>query len=150
MYERILVPLDRSELAEAAVPFAALIPSREVRLLHVEPLAVTAMRERPALTRYDLSRMRHALTAHDHLGQVGEGFRRQGREVDVVVESGDPGDRIVRAAADADLVVMATRGLGAGGRLLFGSVADHVVRWWRRCRSAIRSCSPGRRPPSTS
>ena len=128
MYERILVPLDGSERAEAAVPFAALIPSQQVRLLHVEPLAVTALRDRAAVTRYDLSRLQRALTAHGYLGQVGEVFRRQGREVDIVVESGDPGDRIVRAGADADLVVMATRGHGAGGRLLFGSVADHVVR----------------------
>ena len=142
MYERILVPLDRSEGAEAAVPFAALIPSQEVRLLHVEPLAATALRDRAAVTRYDLSRLQRALTAHDHLGQVGEVFRRQGREVDIVIESGDPGDRIVRGAADADLVVMATRGHGAGWRLLFGSVADHVVRHAPAPTLLVRDVAP--------
>ena len=39
MYERILVPQDGSEVAEASVPFAELIPSRHVRLIQVEPIA---------------------------------------------------------------------------------------------------------------
>ncbi|HEU5430071.1 MAG TPA: hypothetical protein VFU81_00325, partial [Thermomicrobiales bacterium] len=37
MYDRIVVPLDGSELAETALPYAELIPSRDVRLLTVEP-----------------------------------------------------------------------------------------------------------------
>jgi hypothetical protein len=37
LYERILIPLDGSEVAEAALPFAARIPSRQVRLVYGEP-----------------------------------------------------------------------------------------------------------------
>ena len=36
MYERILVPLDGSETAEAALAYVALLPSERVRLLAVE------------------------------------------------------------------------------------------------------------------
>jgi hypothetical protein len=36
MFERILVPLDGSETAEAALAYVALLPSERVRLLAVE------------------------------------------------------------------------------------------------------------------
>ena len=36
MIERILIPLDGSEAAEAALAYAELLPSRRVRLLRVE------------------------------------------------------------------------------------------------------------------
>lgn len=44
--------------------------------------------------------------------------------------TGDAGDEILAAAtrAGANLIVMGTRGLGATGRLLFGSTAERVVR----------------------
>lgn len=115
MYDRILVPLDGSALAEAAIPFAELIPSRAVRLLRVEPDAARAGSERDS-------------AAGDDLARLARGLERQGREVELIVESGDPAARIVAAAAEADLVVMATRGKSGSERMLVGSVADHVAR----------------------
>ncbi|MFN7978771.1 MAG: universal stress protein [Vicinamibacterales bacterium] len=46
------------------------------------------------------------------------------------IVTGDPADEILKAAerAGAGLVVMGTRGLGAAGRLLFGSTAERVIR----------------------
>jgi nucleotide-binding universal stress UspA family protein len=44
-----------------------------------------------------------------------------------VVDSGEPGPAIVDSAAEADLIVMATRGDGATAALI-GSTADHVAR----------------------
>ena len=38
MIDRILVPLDGSEPAEAALAYVELLPSRLVRLLQIEPL----------------------------------------------------------------------------------------------------------------
>ena len=58
----------------------------------------------------------------------------QGRSIGVTVEflvwTGDPGPSIVSAAEaeSADLVVVGTHGRGTIGRLLLGSVSDHVVR----------------------
>lgn len=48
--------------------------------------------------------------------------------VDIV--TGAPGDEILAAAtrAGADLIVMGTRGLGAAGRMVFGSTAERVIR----------------------
>ena len=45
------------------------------------------------------------------------------------IESGSPGDEIVRVAADEgfDLIVMATHARSGWKRALLGSVADHVL-----------------------
>jgi nucleotide-binding universal stress UspA family protein len=60
---------------------------------------------------------------------VGRG-RAIGVTVSFLVWTGDPGESIVSAAEaeSADLVVVGTHGRGTIGRLLLGSVSDHVVR----------------------
>jgi nucleotide-binding universal stress UspA family protein len=67
----------------------------------------------------------------EHLArQLVERGRREGVPVSVLVWEGDPGDRIVEAAEaeDADVVLVGSHGRGAVGRLLLGSVSEHVVR----------------------
>ncbi len=56
--------------------------------------------------------------------------RAMGVAVSFLVWTGDPGESIVSAAEaeGADLVVVGTHGRGTIGRLLLGSVSDHVVR----------------------
>ena len=127
-YERILVPLDGSELAEGALRYADLIPASRLRLLVVEPVVLAAARRRDALEPLPPWGSWRFATPADYLEIVGAPLRRPGREVEVLVTPGDPGERIVAAVADADLIVMTTRGRGAGGRAIFGSVADHVTR----------------------
>jgi nucleotide-binding universal stress UspA family protein len=56
--------------------------------------------------------------------------RRQGIDVSFLVWTGEPGDQIV-AAAEAervDMIVVGSHGRGTVGRLLLGSVSEHVVR----------------------
>ena len=119
MYDRIVVPLDGSELAETALPFAELIPSRDVRLFAVEPAAGA---QPPAPERW------RGTTPADYLAAVAAPLERQGRSVECVVEAGAPAEQIVTAAGDADLIVMATRGLGQREGARVGSVADEVAR----------------------
>jgi nucleotide-binding universal stress UspA family protein len=56
--------------------------------------------------------------------------RAMGVTVSFLVWTGDPGESIVSAAEaeSVDLVVVGTHGRGRIGRLLLGSVSDHVVR----------------------
>jgi nucleotide-binding universal stress UspA family protein len=56
-------------------------------------------------------------------------FADAGIEVDVLEPFGDPAKTIERTAADGgyDTIVMGSRHLGAVGRLLQGSVSEHVV-----------------------
>ena len=114
MYRRILVPLDGSALAEAAIPYALRLPSERVRLIMVKP---TPNGERAAEG-----------TPSTALVLAAGALTTAGRSVETVVAHGDPAEEIVRAAAEVDLIVMTSRGLGAGGRLVFGSVADRVAR----------------------
>jgi nucleotide-binding universal stress UspA family protein len=68
--------------------------------------------------------------ARTRLEIVAEGLRAAGHAVLSEVVVGDPADRIVQTAAalDAFMIVMASHGRGAVGRLLRGSVADRVGR----------------------
>jgi nucleotide-binding universal stress UspA family protein len=117
MFDSMLVPLDGSEAAEAALAVAELIPSRRVRLLSVES---------------DLSDLTAICLAEPdcqtYLERVAEPLRRQGRKVETVVAFGDPARKIVASAATADLVVMGSHGRGAAGRLVPGSIAEQVAR----------------------
>ncbi len=66
-------------------------------------------------------------TAAQELVQRG---RREGVRVTFLVWEGDPGDSILEAARaeQADMIVLGSHGRGPIGRLLLGSVSQHVVR----------------------
>ncbi|MEA2586926.1 MAG: hypothetical protein QOF33_5011, partial [Thermomicrobiales bacterium] len=107
----ILVPLDGSELAERALPYAALIPNRSIRLLACAPIELTAARKRWALGEVPPDGGDWLVSSpHDYLALVGLPLRQQGREVEAVVTQGKPGPCVVDAAADAELVEMTPRG----------------------------------------
>lgn len=128
MNGRILVPLDGSESAERALRFAEVIPSPIVRIISVEPVRLTAARNRWAREEFAPNGASWAVSSTTaYLNLIALPFREQGRTVEVVVTTGDPGQRIAEAATDADLIIMATRGGGMTRRLL-GGVADDVAR----------------------
>jgi nucleotide-binding universal stress UspA family protein len=56
--------------------------------------------------------------------------RSRGAEATFLVWEGDPGEAILNAAAaeGVDLIVVGSRGRSPVGRLLLGSVSDHIVR----------------------
>jgi nucleotide-binding universal stress UspA family protein len=66
--------------------------------------------------------------ASAYLDQQADGLRRQGRDIELVVEVGDPRERIIAAASDADLIVIGTRGQSVSGRIFGVSIADHMLR----------------------
>lgn len=110
-FNRILVPLDGSERAEAALGWVHALPVRHLRLLQVCPQDDTH--------RADATRYLTAVAARLGLSEP---------EIEIRVVHDEPAEGIVAAAADVDLVVMCTQGAGDGGRLLYGSVADRVAR----------------------
>ncbi len=128
MYGTLLVPLDGSERAETALRFVELIPSRTIRLVAVEPVRLTAARDRWARDELPPGGGTWLVPSpRAYLELIALPLREQGRGVEVVVTRGEPGDQIVEASRDADLIVMATRGGGAT-RTLIGGTADHVAR----------------------
>ncbi len=107
----VLVPLDRSARAEAILGWLPLLPIRRLTLLH----ACDEESPDPA-------------GAAAYLDEIAARRQPTDCQIETRVVSGGAAEAIVEAAADADLVVMSTRGAGGGGRLLFGSVADRVAR----------------------
>jgi nucleotide-binding universal stress UspA family protein len=124
----ILVPLDGSELAERALDYAALIPSRSVRLLACRPIELSAARNRWARGEVPPDGSTWLVSSPaDYLELVGHPLRAQGREVEVVVAAGKTGPCVLGASADAELIVMTARGYGAT-KLLVGSTSDYILR----------------------
>jgi nucleotide-binding universal stress UspA family protein len=68
--------------------------------------------------------------AEEYLAPVAVELRKKGVRVRTQVRRGQPSEEIVQAARDigADLIAMTTHGRSGFGRLLFGSVAEAVLR----------------------
>ena len=132
VFSRIVVPLDGSTLAEEILPTVAELASRfqsTVLLLHVlTPVTYAQQRiMQPGFPWWDGD----IASAQAYLDDAAAYFRERSLTVatDVVL-----GDDIPAAIVDysirksADLVAIATRGLGGISRLVFGTVADEVTR----------------------
>ena len=111
-FDCILITLDGSERAETALDWIRVLHAQRLRLLQVCPPGAEA----------------DAAAASAYLAEVAARACPPGAAIDRRVVHGDPAERIVAEAADADLIVMSTQGAGDGGRRLFGSVADRVSR----------------------
>lgn len=123
--QRILTPLDGSELAESALPYAELLarPGHAtivlVRVAHPSTLVADPVEaERKAMEE-----------AGQYLDAIAGRLRDRGMEVEIALPFGDAAKWIVDEAMlrHTDLIVMATHGRGGLGRLLHGSVARKVL-----------------------
>jgi len=142
---KILVPLDGSTTAEAALPLAAQLARAEEAVLVL--LMVTDLHRAPdpAPCEPDLVPVRDAQiyldTARHHLAP-------HHRDVLTAVWRGAPAAAIIRAAVEhgADQIVMTTHGRTGNQRDMFGSVADAVL---RNAPMAVVVLRPRREPNQT-
>jgi nucleotide-binding universal stress UspA family protein len=132
MYNRILVPLDGSELAEEVLPY--------VRILGKGLVAnIELLRVFEALPP-DLADSAHGLYPHrvaagmrdrvmDYLKRIGAPLTEEGLTVSFAVHEGDPASLIVsEAETTADtLIAMSTHGRSGITRWALGSVTDKVL-----------------------
>jgi nucleotide-binding universal stress UspA family protein len=143
----IIVPLDGSTLAEAALPYAEALATATKASLAL--IAVVEREETGWLGVADdiaahLERARWQSLEH-YLSATVTGLRERGFEVSTTVTAGDPADEIV-AAADADpgaMIVICTHGRGGITRWAIGSVADKVMRLSTRPVLMVRSEDEG-------
>jgi nucleotide-binding universal stress UspA family protein len=146
MYGKILVPLDGSKLAEVVLPYVRELAQRfdsEVTLIQVvtsfsKLVAETmpaGLEPTGAAAAVGLEAASEALKAErqgarSYLAKVTR--RLKGRQIKVRAEivEGAAGDSIVEYAHHhgMDLIAMSTHGRSGLLRLVFGSVADHVLR----------------------
>jgi nucleotide-binding universal stress UspA family protein len=133
MYERMLVPLDGSEVAEAILPFAEQVAGpldAEVVLLRVlEPASPVELVASAGVVAPDTFTLRD-MDAKRYLSEIERRLSKKGLRVRTRVAFGLPTDEILAAAkaTSADPIAMATRGRSGLGRALFGSVAESVLR----------------------
>jgi nucleotide-binding universal stress UspA family protein len=129
-YRRVLVALDGSTACEAVLHFLVDIAGpldMTVMLLHVlEP--ITPQVSDGTVVIEDVEVRRHE--AEEYLAPISAALRSQGVNTSWAIRRGRPADEILAAAQEggADLIAMATHGRTGIGRLLFGSVAEAVLR----------------------
>ena len=131
-HKRVLVALDGSTACESVLRFLLEIAGpldMKITLLHVlEPMPPQVMEAAPHVVIDDIESRRKE--AEEYLEPVAAALRAKGVETSWAIRRGRPADEIVAAAREsgADLVAMATHGRTGLGRLLFGSVAEAVLR----------------------
>lgn len=143
-FRRVLVPLDGSKLAEQVLDPALALgapPEAEYVLVTVvEPPELSDPSVMMAVSASTAGNIAEALTeiaalrqsaAKQYLGLVADQLRRRGvaaRTHVVVHPQAAQGILDYAAESGADLIAVATHGLGGLSRFLLGSVADKVIR----------------------
>jgi nucleotide-binding universal stress UspA family protein len=128
----ILVPLDGSAFAEAALPYAeslAVVKGRSLRLLSVVETVLEGLFPEYIQLNAALDKARSA-SAHKQLTRIAESLQERGLAVETQTALGAPSKEILSAAEQMDVaaIVMATHGRGGADRWVMGSVADKVMR----------------------
>ena len=162
-YQRILVPLDGSELAEQVLPYVkALIhppktstPGGEQRggtsIFLVSVLTtglgdrtVTLLTSYPPGLRLATTALHHAeVQLRSYLRSVAAALREQGAAVYIAVQQGSPADEILAYAAEveADLIGLTTHGFSGMSRWVYGNVAGKVLQGARSPVLLVRPTS---------
>ena len=143
--ERILVPLDGSDVAKQALPHAISIAQRydaTIFLLRVVPLHSYATLSDPMVldggtgaTAYDYEVVRELQeegrkTAVSYLNEKQAILQKDGIACETIISEGDEAGVIVDTAIEknVDAIVMTTHGRSGFSRWMMGSVAERVLR----------------------
>ncbi len=140
MFERIVVCLDGSSVAEAILPYVtdeALAHHSRVVLLRVVslpeitiPIGLPGEPGVPVATEGAARRTRNEESKADaYLKSIAKPIRAKGLKVECVVVPGSSGEAIIDYAREnnAKLIAIATHGHGGIRRLVIGSTADYVL-----------------------
>jgi nucleotide-binding universal stress UspA family protein len=131
-HKRVLVALDGSTSSEAVLRFVLEIAGpldMTVLLLRVvEPLTPLMAPDIYAAPLEDVEGRRRDV--EEYLAPIAAALRARGIETAWAVRRGRPAEELLAAAAESgvDMIAMATHGRTGVGRLLFGSVAEAVLR----------------------
>jgi nucleotide-binding universal stress UspA family protein len=135
MFKKILVCLDGSSLAEQMLPYATEVAERFgsgvvlVQVLQV-PSSLAAASAQGAESVIEEEMRRLAFESRTYLEGIAGTMRQKGITAEAVAIEGSPGDAIVEYAKahEIELITIATHGRKNIGRLVFGSVAEHILK----------------------
>jgi len=153
MYNKIMVPLDGSDLAECVIPHVEAITTgckitnvvfvRVVNPIHL-PASVPARGEFgfSENQRRELEEQ-HKQTADTYLKKIVENTRLEGARLNYEVLEGKVADTLAHWAEEngVDLIVIASHGRSGVSRWVMGSVADRVLR--SACVPVLMIRAPG-------
>ena len=137
MYQKMLIPLDGSELAECSLQHAKAIAQgcnvADVIVFRViEPLSAQGI---SALVEagdgfLEKAKVRNQQDAKDYVLEVENNLKAQGINCQAMTVEGTAADEILSYSEknNIDLIVMSTHGRSGLSRFLAGSVADKVSR----------------------
>jgi len=144
MYKKILVPLDGSELSETIINDVVTIAKGckvpEVVLLTVtETLDKSITEVVDAKVSMDLDQAYEIATDQgqayldeivNHLKKITTILKQNGITAKIEILSGKPAEEILKYSknSEIDLIVMSAHGRSGFSRIVFGSVADKVLR----------------------
>lgn len=146
MYEKILVPLDGSTLAERAIRHAQEIArgcGAEILLLQAVSFPMPIVPE--VILVPDGKWLDEAKKeAARYLEGVAAPLREAGIRVRTLVDDRYPADAILHVATreEVGLIVMSTHGRGGLGRILMGSIAESVFRGTSRAVMLVKPERP--------
>ena len=131
MYKKILVPLDGSKLAEAALPHAEAIAKSEgaeIILLRVPLMPITEFFTREPALAVKIHDEEQAEAIH-YINMKAEDLKKAHIKVTAITQDGMVPETILAVAEEthADMIAMSTHGRTGLRRWLMGSVADRVV-----------------------
>jgi nucleotide-binding universal stress UspA family protein len=127
----IVVGVDGSESSRAALRFALAearlraVPVRAVAVWHVPIAVYEGAYATPDTSLLDELRDQTAEALNDAVEGAGDAAR--GVSLETVVREGQPATVLLDEAADADLLVVGSRGLGGFRGLLLGSVGQQCA-----------------------
>ncbi len=130
MYQKVLVPLDGSELAECALPHVQRMAKegfvKDIIVLTVIDIHPSALLEGADTTVIYKAQMNNS---REYMNKVQSQFRAEGIEVKTEILQGSAAQVISDYANEkkVELVVIATHGYSGVKRLMFGSVALRIM-----------------------
>jgi nucleotide-binding universal stress UspA family protein len=153
MFERILLTVDGSPFAEQAIPYAKALAKCHGAAVHILRVApVIAPIDFPTgSAAYQQLLAQELTTAQNYVDNLVVSFRAEGIPADGEVLLGDPASLILETAArlNSSVIVMATHGRSGLSRLVFGSVADQVLRGAAIPVLLVRASEPKPTAPPT-
>lgn len=127
MYEKILVPLDGSEVAESIIPFVE--KSATAHKSTIVLLRIVQIHTLPGQT--DIEGESAAIRdAEQYLSRIEEALKKKGFDVESHVRYGKDAEEIINFCDEPgiDIIAMSTHGRTGLGKWLLGSVAERIVR----------------------
>lgn len=128
-YQRIIVPVDGSDLSKKAAKIGSFFAKKtntELILIHVKEIPATAMPPGEVTYAPNLSETLQE-KGKSILNEIKELYEDEDLEIQTELVEGVPHNEIINFATSNDLIIMGSKGHSAIERILIGSTSENVL-----------------------